>query len=795
MKYIISFFLILCLAIPKFALAQSNLKGSIKGQILDKQNEAISYATVSLFNNKQELVQGVISDENGNFTFEKLPLEILTLDIKFLGYHDFKKEIVLNKKTKKINLGVIKLEADHAQLEEVVVTAEKSTYNLRLDKKVFNVGKDVLSQGGSAIDVLDQVPLVSVDPSGTVLLRGNSAVQILINGKRSGLTLNNALDQIPSDNIDRVEVITNPSASFDASGSAGIINIVLKKNKEKGLSGQLRLITGAPANHIVLPGLNYKNKKVNLFSNFRWRYSDYNGTYKTAQRTFDNGTTNFLKQVEDEDRHDDGRSAYFGSDFYLNNKNTITAAYYRSATKDTDVTSLKYQLDNETEGKRNILRTGNSVENRNYNQVELNYTKTFDEKGKKFTTEFQYDFWNSNKDWDLSTSGDVPTDNFGQPLRTFNKAGSKDFVYKSDFQKPINENSKIEFGVKLENRIVDNDYQAEIFLDEKWDIFNEIDNDIKYTEKIGGAYIQYQNVWKSIEYMAGIRSEYTSVDIKDQEQIFNDQKSYINFFPSASASISIGEKNSLQASYSKRINRPSLWNLYPFFEITDFNFQETGNPNLNPAFADAFEIAILSRHDKLTINPGLYYRNTKAPFQDFVAQNDQGVFINKPINIDRDISIGGEVSINYQPFKALSFNTEFNWNHFERKGSFEGQNLDASGNTWHIRAISNLNILKGLRIQTRFDYWAPENQAQVKYLETYMLSFGLSKNVWKDKLTIGLRADNVLDSRAQRSITQSDTYYIERNSKRVGARFGLSLLYRFNQTSRDRMRQQNRGNR
>ena len=224
------------------------------------------------------------------------------------------------------NLGVIILQPDAKLLNEVTVSGEQPSISLRLDKKVFQVGKDVLSQTGSSLDILNGVPSVSVSPTGAVSLRGNSNVLILIDGRRSGFTQGNALDQLPADQIEKIEVITNPSSRYDAAGSAGIINIILKKNKKSGLNGQLSLVGGVPNETRITPSLNYKSAKINLFSTFGLRYSDYDGLNTSNQTTNDAGITNMLSKRQVEDRHDDAKMLYFGGDFLINNHNTITAA-------------------------------------------------------------------------------------------------------------------------------------------------------------------------------------------------------------------------------------------------------------------------------------------------------------------------------------------------------------------------------------------------------------------------------------------------------------------------------------
>ncbi len=785
---IISIFLLF----PFFLFAQT---ASIKGKLQDRNKEAIAYATITVSTASDSLLQGVITDEKGNFEFNNIPFGNIVLDIQFLGYKNHQQILTLNKKNRKKNLGIIILSPDQQQLAEVTVVAEKSDYNLRLDKKVFNVGKDVLSQGGSTIDILNQVPLLTVSPDGALELRGSGNVQVLINGKRSGLTMNNALDQIPGENISSIEVITNPSASFDAAGSAGIVNIILKRDRGMGWNGQIRVQAGYPANHVVMPGLNYKSEKLNLFSNFRWRYSDYNGYYTTDQRTTSNGVNHFLNREEDEDRHDDGRSVYLGADYYLNDNNTFTVAYFRAETKDTDLTLLNYKLNTEGQDQTSILTTGNSVENRDYNQIETNYTKTFARKGQKFTVDFQYDFWNSTKDWSLVNTGDIEPTAIGSELRTNNKAGSRDFVLRSDYKHPLNNKGIFETGFKLENRIVNNEYLAENKLSDEWATYNDIDNDVDYSERIGAAYIQYKGQIKKLEYMVGLRSEYTLLDIKDEDNSFTDNNDYLNFFPSLHLSYSLNESNTFQWSYSRRINRPSLWSLYPFSEITDFNLQEIGNPNLQPSYSDALELAYLGRLGPFTLNPAVYFRHTQNPFADYLSQNEQGTFILQPINIDQRQSLGFEMSLQYRPAAWLSLGTEFNLYHFDEKGNFENQNLDASSTTWFARANMNINLPKSFHFQTRFDYFAGEQRAQIKELDTYQLTFGLSKSFFNDQLSVDFRAMNVLDSRVRRSIAETADYRIEQSGKRIGERFSIGVMYKFNQAKRQRIRQANRGNR
>lgn len=350
------FFFIIILFSCAIGKAQQSI--TIHGTVQEQSfKDPLMYATVRIKNAKAKLLAATITDEKGAFKLEFILTDSATLEFSLVGYQTLVK--TLSKSNMAVNLGIINLQPDATLLKEVAINGEQPSISLKLDKKIFQVGKDVLSQTGSSLDVLNGVPSVSVSPSGSVSLRGNSNVLVLIDGRRSGFTQGNALDQLPADQIERVEVITNPSSRYDAAGSAGIINIILKKNKKSGLNGQLSLVAGIPNETKITPSLNYKSSKINLFSTFGLRYSDYNGLYISDQSTNDAGTINLLHKRQDEDRHDDAKMLYVGGDFLLNNHNTITAAFLNKTTNDHDKTSLQYDYRKKGQAlDSTLLRTG-----------------------------------------------------------------------------------------------------------------------------------------------------------------------------------------------------------------------------------------------------------------------------------------------------------------------------------------------------------------------------------------------------------------------------------------------------
>lgn len=499
-----------------------------------------------------------------------------------------------------------------------------------------------------------------------------------------------------------------------------------------------------------------------------------------------------LREVEN--RHDDGRSGYIGADYQIDDKNSVTVAFFKTATKDTDGTKLNYTLENEAEEELALNRLGNSVENRSYNQLESNYTRTYDTKGRKLTADVQYDFWDSNMDWILRSSGNDFNGENGNDVRTFNIKSSKDFTARIDYNTPV-KNGKISTGFKWENRVVSNDFSGEELVDDEWQTYRGINNEIEYAEKIGAAYIEFKSSINKLDYQLGLRSEMTDVVIKDKEGVYGNKSDYINLFPSAFATYNFKEGSSLQLSYSRRINRPSLWDIYPFNGIKDFNSYWLGNPNLIPSYTDAFELSYIHVGDKITFNPGVYHRVNHNALQIFVDRDEQDAFVYSPINIQSETLTGTEATVRYRPYKFLSFNGELRYSFFDQKGQYKGRDLNAKGTIWTGRVSSIIGLPKDLDLQIRYDYRGPSQNAQINYLASYNLSFAISKNFMDNKVNINLRASNVLDSRIRRTEVETPTYSFKQSSRRNGPQFSISALYKWNVNPRQRMRTANRGNR
>lgn len=770
-------------------------QGKIRGTVIEKSQETLPFATVMLKDTKKSLIEGTVTDEKGNFNFENIKLGNYILEIQYVGYETLNQEITLTKDKNNLNLNKIVLNQDAQALDEVVVEGSTSEVSLKLGKKVFTVGKDITSQSGSATDVLGNVPSVNVSPSGAISLRGNENVQVLINGRRSALTQSQALEQISSDLIEKVEVITSPSASYDASGSSGIINIILKKNRKSGLNGQLQAVAGIPDDYRLIGNLNYRAKKFNFFTNMGIRYTDYEGEYSRNQTTQENGVTTFLNQYEDENRHDDGRLFYFGTDYFMNDKNTFTVAYYRNETKDTDETFLNYDYSITGNITSKLKTKGNSKEKRDYNQLEANYTKTFEKKGQKLTVDFQYDFWNSNKKWELDTDEIFPLNQNFANIRTIADNATDDYVLQSDFKTPLSKNSNLEIGAKYEDRTISNKFLAEEFNGNQFETIDDLDNALDYSEKIVAGYAQFNSKLDKFSYQLGLRLENTNTAIKSSDVSKNLKNNYINLFPSATVSYKLNDNLSGQLSYSKRISRPSLWDLSPFFELKDFTSRYTGNPELQPAFTDAFELSFLFSKNKLRLNPSIYYHKSKDILEYQTVQNSDDVFILSPINLDNDNRYGFELSASYKVAKWFSLAGDFNAFKFEQKGTINNKYSEFSDSNWFTNLTANISPSKTLRIQTRYTYQGQNNNAQTKTKPVSNLNIGIRKNLFKNKASLLFNVSNVFNSRKLHQNTQGENFTINSIRNRNAQRYSVSFIYKFNQKPSDKNRRAKRSNR
>ncbi len=770
----------------------TNLEKRISGTVIDAETlTPLEFATVSILEN-EKLIDGIITNENGEFTINAKPGNYL-IRVEYISYKNYETQIDLKQNT---NLGVISLEIDMESLGEVEIIAESSTVDLKLDKKVFNVGKDLLSQNGSLINILENVPSVAVNLDGGISLRGNTNVTVLINGKPSVLAANNGLDQIPAQQIERIEVITNPSSRYQAAGTAGIINVILKKNKNGGFSGSFSMSNSIRADFNTYASLNYKTDKFNVFSTLGYRFVDNKISEQINQNSLVNGNTVNLDQTADSYRNSKVTNLYFGLDYFLSDQSTLTASYYKILIDRNNKVNYNYNYFDALQTLDSIVtRNEKYYEPMDHNQLELSYAKTFDKEGKKLTMDFQYDFWDDDENETFITQKIMPVLLENTLSRTRDIESSKDYLLQLDFVNPINENSTFETGLRGETRIITSDYKAENFDGSNWNIYNGIENELDYKEEIGGVYAQFSSKVNKFSYQLGLRTESTKIDISDKNNVFNNTKSYTKLFPTAHFTYAFSDKTNMQLSYSRRINRPSFWHLNPFGGLAQINTQRQGNPDMDPALTNSFELGFLTRLGKLRINPSLYYQETADPFQFFTERNAEDILVTKPINIDTERRVGFEVSMSFNPIKWMQLSGELNYYSFAQRGAYNDINFDFDDSSWFTRINSRFKLPSDMTLQTSFNYNGRNENAQSITKSNHSLDFGLNKMFLNKKVTLTFNVRNLLDSREEFLTRKGDNFSFQSHRKLLGPKYTLTLTYRFNQSKNSKTRRPGESNR
>ena len=796
--------LLLFLSLSFLSKAQNNKKITITGFVLEQGTDMpLEYASVVLIENQNPTKKvGVATDFDGNFSIDITPG---TYTVQ-LDYISFKQNKIANKTfTQNTNLGKLFLSADLAQLSEVSVVAERSTVEIKLDKKVYNVGKDMVVKGGTAGDVLNNVPSVTVDTDGTVALRGNSSVRILIDGRPSGIVginIENFLRTLPADAIEKVEVITSPSARYDAEGGGGIINIVLRKGKTNGLNGSLMLMAGDPETYGANANINFKNEKFNLFSNIGYNDRTTLGNFINNSRYLndDNTTERFAQERRNNTRNNRGHNVNFGVEYFITeNASIINGINFRKddSFNNENVDFFYFDQNNISTFDRNRFNatTGDEI-SVEYN---LNFTQKFKKDDHKLTIDIAVSDNNEN---DYSTITDQVINNPSSLFieNTANLQKQQRNLIQSDYVLPIGENSRFEAG-----------YRGS-FLNSTTDFSvtpnTAYTNFLEYNEYINALYSQFGSKINKFSYFFGLRFEDNNIDVNSITTNNFNNKKYNNLFPSATLNYEFSEKTSVSINYSKRVNRPRGRFLSPFSTYSSNINIFQGNPDLNPSFTDNIELSLLQRWDKLTLTSAIYTNQTENSFQfirkesgDFV--DGIPVIVSTPINLTNESRYGFEFNANYTPYKWWRINGSFNFFLTQNRGDYTytnylgeniTQNFDVDASSYFTRISSKITLPKGIDFQTNYFYSGPQNNAQGKYYSMSSLDLAFSKDILKEKATVNLNVSDLFNTRKRRFDTfipgSVDSYSAFQWRQR---QINLSFTYRFNKKKEREGRSQGGG--
>ena len=661
-----------------------------------------------------------------------------------------------------------------------------------LDKRIFNVGKDLANAGGSASDILTNIPSVSVDPEGNVKLRGSDNVRILIDGKPSGLVSikgGGGLQQMPAGLIERVEIITNPSARYEAEGNAGIINIVLKKDRQQGFNGSVEVITGYPANFGGAANFNYRRNQINFFINYGIAYRNQPGVGKLYQEVYGPDTTFILQQNSKSTLKGLNNNIRGGLDYYFTEKSILTASYLFRRSDATRTSDIRYEDYFYTLTKLNRITTRRQDEeeaepNSEYN---ISYKRTFAQKGHELTAEVKYiDNWES--------SDQLFTQHYFQPggtqdntrsvlQQSLNDEYEKQWLFQLDYIKPLGQEGKFETGIRSSFRNMINDYVvSEKNASGEFVPLPGLDNVFVYDENIHSAYGILGNKHKKISYQAGLRAEWTDVQTTLQKTKDINPRNYTNLFPSAHFTFDLPKENALQLSYSRRVRRPFYNDLSPFMTYSDSRNFFSGNPDLDPEFSDVGEIGHIKYFDKGTISSSLYYRGTKGKIDRIRNVDSAGNSSTIPENLLSEKAWGAEFTGAWTLLNWWKLDINLNLFHADIDGSNILKSYKASTYSWFVRQTSRLNFPGNIEMQVRANYEAPQKTAQGKRRALYYADFSASKDVFKGKGTITLNVLDVFNTRRMRTVSSGTNFYTEGTSQFRRRQINFTVNYRIRQS-------------
>jgi len=708
--------------------------GSVSGLIIDKNtNEALPYVNIVIRDAAHQILTGGITNDKGEFSINKIAGGKNIIEIQYIGYKPFVRELEFTLKNSTYKLGTVRLEEDAEVLNEVVVRAELSTVTQKIDRKVINVGKDLTAAGATASEVLDNVQSVSVDnQTGAVSLRGNENVRILVDGKPTNISAAQLLQQIPSSSIKSVELITNPSAKYNPEGMSGIINIVLNKNANIGFNGNVNLgvTRGVETRGNGSLGLNYKTGKVNFFLNFGANGGKRNNYGEVLRPGFNEQKFEF-------DSDNSSKLLKVGADIYLNEKNTLsfytTQNVYDGTTDGTTRIFRDKVLDIES-----LMRSESENSSGTYN---FNYKLDFEKKGHSLEFETTYSQSDSPEDAVYSQKPNHTDPAFNYSDNITNEYTNT--LLNLDYTNPLSDNSKLEMGLELRINNTDN-------------VRNTTQHDFRglkptsafeYDRNIYSGYVNFNHKINNFSMQLGARLEQYEVEghFKQGSENARYTDSRFTIYPSMFFTFTPSEKNQFQLSYSRRVDRPSIRKVNPIREWSSPLVSSYGNPDLKPQFTNSFEINYTKNLDNGSVTLGTFYRRVIDNISQMIMkdpQNEEKIEL-MYYNTDNNDRYGLELSARYRFYKWWSVNASSDLYLQKVSGVSDGQYIEVDNKAFNVRVSNSFNATKKLKFQLFAMYRGGGRTLQFDMDPRWKISTGASYTVLKGKGRLSFRVNDI----------------------------------------------------
>lgn len=777
-------------------MANMPADGIVFGKVVDKTTgEPMEYTNVVLYSLRDSsIVVGTLTDEDGKFRMEKVKYGRMYAITNFMGYNKLSiQDIKVTPKQKVVDMGTIELVLSSTSLEGVEVVADRDHVEFKMDKKVINVSQDILGSGGSAVAVLENTPSVQVDIEGNVSLRGTSNFNVLIDGRPSVLQGSDALQQIPASTIDHIEIITNPSAKYDPDGVGGIINVVLKKQRDPGVNGVINTSIATGNKYKLDALLNYRSSHFNVFGSIDVNYRDFSMNGHTEYETYYTDTTNYRNTVMEGLMNRRGFGIKGGFDYFATERSTLTFSGRYGG----------YGFGRDSDNKREIYDLpGTGVEYSNsisessrdgrYVNVNLNYITKFDDAGHKlelmgFYSRRSGDDWDEQTDYITDANWNI-NDTAPEYIKSTEDGIDNDFRIKADYTKPIGKEGKFEAGYQSrfnsENeKYIYQDYDYSV---NDWVENPDYSNEVDFKRNIHSVYAIYGNTWGTFGYQAGIRGEYTDRNI---QSIITGESFAINrfdFFPSAHVSKQFNGDHQVLASYSRRIDRPRGRELDPFVNYYDPYNARQGNPTLEPEYIDSYEIGYQKRFGKSFISFETYYRVTKNKITRVKTLMDDGIILHTYENLHSDYSAGFELMLNLSITEWFLLNASGNLYQYNLDGVIGEEDISTSSNNFDGRLNATFKIKNNWRIQFTEMWRGPSATAQGSREGFFMSNLAIRKDFFDQRFNATLSIRDIFQGAKREMITEGTGFYSHDYFERESPIITLNLSYIINNYKKQR---------
>ncbi len=758
--------------------------GVISGTVIDSASKApIEYANIVVLSLKDtSVITGTITGSEGKFALQKVPFGIYFLDIRFIGFRKQRFTIELSPQRESISLGTIRLRSSAVNLENVVVEGTRNPVTYQIDKKVIDVDQLGTTISGNAAEVLENVPSVSVDIEGNVSLRGSTNFTVLIDGRPSVMDAQDILQQIPATSIQSIEIITNPSAKYDPEGTAGIINIILKKRQTQGLSGVVNANAGF---HDKYGGdflFEYKTNSVNYNFGLNYNRRIFPGTRRQENIYILPSGSNYLNSAGTMEW---GRTSYGirgGIDFNLSENDLVSFGSRYGNGEHQSNSSLSYiQWAENSPGIDTYRSLINSNRKGQYFALNSNYQHKFEKEGHELSAEL---FYGRHSGDENSITNRIDSGIITDGTKTTESGPENEYRGKLDYILPIGEKNKLEAGYQGEaelstdiNGLYSYDSAAGNFIFEP--LFS---NTNKYNRTEQAVYSIYSDEWGDFGIQGGLRGEYTyqTTDVKEQNKYFKIDR--WDFFPTLHSSYKLGGGSQLMASYTKRIDRPHGWNLEPFITWVDANNVRQGNPGLAPEFIDSYDAGIQTFFGKVNFSTDFYYRVTQNKIEDIrsIYPDAQNVTLTTFENIGKDFSLGTEFMLIYDPLEFWDMNLMGNVYDYRVNGNLYGESFDRKSFNWNLRMNNVFSITKTTALQVNGRYNSPSVSSQGRSEGFFSADVAVKQDFMDKQLSLTLQVRDMLGTARYEYTSASPDLYSHQYFNRESPVVMLNIKFNFN---------------